>query len=76
MTARKGLGPVPAQTCPICGQGYTGRPALSRTDNRTLICPDCGTRQALAAIGVQNRDAVIERIHDYEARKAQKEEQQ
>lgn len=37
------------QRCPICGQEYTGAPALSRTDNQTLICPDCGTRQALAA---------------------------
>lgn len=53
--------------CPICGQEYTGAPALSREDNQTLICPDCGTRQALAAIGVTDTEAVIERIHDYEA---------
>ena len=59
--------------CPICGQEYTGAPALSRTDNQTLICPDCGTRQALAAIGVQDTEAVIERIHDYEAHRAQEE---
>lgn len=62
------------QRCPICGQEYTGAPALSRTDNQTLICPDCGTRQALAAIGVSNPEAVISRIHDYETRKAQEEQ--
>ena len=62
------------QRCPICGQEYTEAPALSRTDNQTLICPDCGTRQALAAIGVSNTDAVLARIHDYEARKAQEEQ--
>lgn len=37
--------------CPVCKQAYGGHPALSRTDNRTPICPDCGTRQALAAMG-------------------------
>ena len=35
------------RTCPLCGQKYTETPALSRTDNKTLICPECGTRQAL-----------------------------
>lgn len=63
------------QRCPICGQEYAGAPALSRTDNQTLICPDCGTRQALAAIGVTDKEAVIARIHDYEARKAQEEQE-
>ena len=33
--------------CPLCGRTYHGAPALSREDNETLICPDCGTRQAL-----------------------------
>ena len=37
-------------TCPICGKQYTGHPALSRLDNSTLICSDCGTRQALESI--------------------------
>ena len=44
------------RTCPICGRSYTGHPALSRTDNETLICPDCGTRQALASIGVDEKE--------------------
>lgn len=33
--------------CPKCGREYTEYPALSREDNKTEICPDCGTREAL-----------------------------
>ena len=29
------------RTCPICGNSYTGHPALSRTDGETPICPSC-----------------------------------
>lgn len=64
------------RTCPICGQEYTGAPALSREDNQTLICPDCGTLQALAAIGIANTSVVLAQIHEYEERRAQKEEQE
>ncbi|MBR0456176.1 MAG: hypothetical protein IJJ01_05850 [Firmicutes bacterium] len=42
--------------CPLCGKHYIGRPALSRIDNKTYICPECGTRQALASIGVDERE--------------------
>lgn len=35
--------------CPECGGIYTGTPALSRKDNKTAICPDCGTKEAVAA---------------------------
>ena len=38
--------------CPLCGKEYSEVPALSRLDNETLICPDCGTRQALDSMGV------------------------
>lgn len=38
--------------CPICGHRYTDEPALSRLDNVTFICPECGQRQALESIGV------------------------
>ena len=38
--------------CPICGETYNAPPALSRTDGKTLICPDCGIREALTSIGV------------------------
>lgn len=38
--------------CPICGREFSGHPALSRADNATLICPECGQRQALESIGI------------------------
>lgn len=41
-----------ARVCPICGQTYTRPPALSRTDNATPICPECGCRQAMSSIGI------------------------
>lgn len=51
--------------CPRCGQPYYEPPALSREDNKTLICPDCGTRQALRSIGVDTaeQEQIIETIH-------------
>mgnify|MGYP004514369733 FL=1 len=30
--------------CPRCGKVYTDRPAISRTDDKTPICPDCYPR--------------------------------
>lgn len=33
--------------CPRCGEVYEDFPALSRRDNKTLICPGCGTAEAL-----------------------------
>lgn len=38
-----------ARVCPKCGRTYTEYPALSRADNVTEICPECGTREALEA---------------------------
>lgn len=32
--------------CPRCGRLYKGYPALSRKDNKTEICPECGTAEA------------------------------
>lgn len=51
--------------CPKCGCVYTGVPALSRTDNETLICPDCGTREALEALGIslEEQDKIVSIIH-------------
>ena len=51
--------------CPLCGQTYGEAPALSRTDNETLICPDCGTRQALESIGVsaEEQEKILAIIH-------------
>ena len=33
--------------CPKCHKDYTGHPAISRRDNKTEICSDCGTLEAL-----------------------------
>ena len=33
--------------CPRCGRTYTEYPALSRYDNETYICPDCGVEEAM-----------------------------
>lgn len=56
--------------CPLCGRLYHEHPALSRTDNETLICPDCGTRQALQSIGVdpEEQERIIETIHQHTER--------
>lgn len=51
--------------CPKCGRRYHGVPAQSREDNHILICPDCGTREALEEIGVEKeeQDRILESIH-------------
>ena len=53
------------RTCPKCGIEYQGYPAISRKDNKTPICPDCGTREALASIGVdiKEQERIIKTIH-------------
>ena len=53
--------------CPKCGKPYSGYPALSRRDNTTLICPDCGTREALEdmGIGVEEREQILGIIHQH-----------
>ena len=51
--------------CPLCGKPYSGVPALSRTDNKTLICPDCGIREALESMGIskEEQEKIISIIH-------------
>ena len=43
------------RNCPKCGKVYRGYPALSRQDNRTEICPECGIREALETAGINPR---------------------
>ena len=52
-------------TCAKCGKEYKGRGAVSRVDNLTVICPDCGTREALESIGVDKveQDKILGVIH-------------
>ncbi len=56
---------IEIKTCQRCGQIYSGAPALSRADNETLLCPDCGTRGALESIGVDidEQEKILETIH-------------
>ena len=35
------------QRCPKCGKEFTEYPALSRVDNETEICPECGVVEAI-----------------------------
>jgi len=37
----------PYPVCPICHKDYSDVPAISRKDNKTEICPACGTKEAL-----------------------------
>lgn len=41
------------RVCPICNKEYSDYPALSRRDNQTEICPECGLQEALMAISVK-----------------------
>ena len=43
---------IQLRKCPKCGKLFSERGAVSRMDNVTIICPDCGTREALESIGV------------------------
>lgn len=36
--------------CPECGKEYSSHPALSRKDNKTMICPKCGMMEALDTV--------------------------
>ena len=54
-----------ARTCPVCGREFDKPPALSRKDNKSLICPDCGTKEALDAIGMpaDKQTEILDIIH-------------
>jgi len=56
---------VQLRTCPRCGGGFFGHRAGSRADNLNVICPDCGTREALESIGVDEKEQekILDTIH-------------
>ena len=58
---------VRLRKCPKCGKVFAGQPAVSRADNRTLLCPDCGTREALESIGVDKdeQEEILATIHSH-----------
>jgi DNA-directed RNA polymerase subunit RPC12/RpoP len=53
------------RVCPHCGKTYKAVPALSRADGKTLICPDCGTREAMASIGIgpEEQEKILVSMH-------------
>lgn len=53
--------------CPLCGASYDAPPALSRADGKSLICPDCGIREALTTIGKtpEEQEKILAIIHDH-----------
>lgn len=54
------------RVCPKCGKSFCGRGAVSRIDNSAIICPDCGTREALESIGVclEEQEKILAAIHN------------
>lgn len=52
------------QICPKCRNKVERLLALSRIDNKTMICDECGTKEALDAVGLTEgssiREAIIE----------------
>ena len=63
--------PIITRVCPECGRLYTGAPALSRKDNATYICPDCGILEALEYIGCapDERVRILDTIHAHTERR-------
>ena len=56
---------IQLRKCPKCGMLFSERGAVSRVDNVTIICPDCGTREALESIGVDEteQEKILNTIH-------------
>lgn len=59
------------RVCPVCGKPLIGYPALSRRDNKTEICSECGTREALSDFGmdIEDQENVIAAIHELSDKK-------
>ena len=59
--------------CPICGREYSAPPAISRADNKTEICPVCGSREAIEAfraakeyVDQKTTDSIVKEIEEAE----------
>lgn len=50
--------------CPRCGKEYKRLLALSRMDNKTMICDQCGTEEALDDAGLMDGSQERKRILD------------
>lgn len=58
---------IKPKICPTCGITYTNPSAISRKDNITPICPICGTKEALCAMGIEKdeQDKILDTIEKY-----------
>ena len=56
---------VVRKICPVCGGPLTAHPALSRKDNKTEVCPDCGIRRALSDFGMDEakQEEILALVH-------------
>ena len=56
---------IQLRKCPKCGKIFGNRGAVSRVDNVTIVCSDCGTREALESIGVDEteQEKILDTIH-------------
>ena len=61
---------INGRVCPLCQNIYYEPSALSRSDNKTEICADCSTRQALFTFGIdeEEQNAILEIIHRYRSK--------
>lgn len=48
--------------CPKCGRKFERLLALSRKDNKTMICNECGTKEALDDAGIIEGSSIREAI--------------
>lgn len=45
---------VEAQICPTCNKPFFEYPALSRKDNKTHICSQCGQEEAMVSFSMNS----------------------
>ena len=60
--------PRQPRICPFCGAEFRDMPALSRVDVESLICPDCGVREALTSIDMdeEEQEQVLNIMHRFQ----------
>ena len=70
MKRRRGRLPLQkgvATICLKCNRDFPRLLALSRTDNETMICDECGTKEALDAVGFTEgspaREAILKEAY-------------
>jgi len=50
--------------CPKCKKSYEGYPALSRIDNKTEICPECGLKEALVNFNKYEQNEILKHLYE------------